>query len=92
MLGLVSTKSDSKAEERQKANSEDVVEQGGLMMGLPDELIYRIMSHLDIYMYAQCALVSSTWRSFTRTEAAYRVMRERRLLIYYTNPNEIYST
>jgi F-box protein 9 len=81
MLGLVSAKSDSKVEQRQKqANLEELVEQGGLMMLLPDELIHRIMSHLDIYMYAQCALVSSTWRSFTRTEAAYRVVCERTYL------------
>lgn len=50
---------------------------GGKILMLPDDLLHRIFAFLPVDAYATLALVSPHWKSFTRTEAAYRRLCER---------------
>uniref|UniRef100_A0A7S1ZWM5 F-box domain-containing protein n=1 Tax=Trieres chinensis TaxID=1514140 RepID=A0A7S1ZWM5_TRICV len=55
-------------------------ERGGLPCLLPDDVLDRVFSHLDVHSYAAAALVSPHWRSFTRTEHVYRTVCRRAYL------------
>jgi F-box protein 9 len=50
---------------------------GGQILMLPDELLHRVFAFLPVDHYAVLALVSPHWKSFTRTEAAYKHLCER---------------
>jgi len=57
------------------------IEDGGLILLLPDELtMHNIFSYLSIEYFARCALVSSLWKNFTRSELAYKEMCKRSYL------------
>ena len=57
------------------------VEEGGFIINLPDELIlHHIFVYLSTEYFALCALVSSHWRSFTRSELAYKEVCKRSYL------------
>jgi len=58
-------------------NTEELVEWGGRILLLPDEIIHRLFAFLPVDQYASLALVSPHWRSFTRTEAVYQRLCER---------------
>lgn len=54
------------------------VNEGGLMVMLPDELIlHNIFSYISTEQFAVCALVSPHWKSFTRSELAYKELCKR---------------
>jgi F-box-like len=50
---------------------------GGNILILPEDMIHRVFDWLPVDAYATLALVSPHWRSFTRTEAAYKRLCER---------------
>ncbi len=68
----------------QQANIQDNdknVEEGGLILYLPDELIlHHIFPFLSTEYFSVCALVSSHWKSFTRSELAYKEICKRSYL------------
>jgi F-box protein 9 len=54
------------------------VEEGGAILYLTDEFIlHSIFPFLSTEYYAVCALVSSHWKSFTRSELAYKELCKR---------------
>lgn len=55
----------------------ELLEIGGQILMLSDDLLHRIFDYLPVDAYATLALVSPHWKSFTRTEAAYRRLCER---------------
>lgn len=50
------------------------IERGGLPLLLPDDILHRAFSYLDVDMYGTLALVSPFWKSFTRTEVVYKAL------------------
>jgi F-box protein 9 len=56
---------------------EIMMENGGKILMLPDDMLHRIFDWLFVDMYATLALVSPHWKSFTRTEATYKRLCER---------------
>jgi F-box protein 9 len=56
---------------------EELLELGGKILMLPDDMLHRIFSWLPVDTYAKLALVSPHWKSFTRTEATYKRLCER---------------
>lgn len=62
-------------------DDEKNVEEGGLILYLPDELIlHHIFPFLSTEYYVVCSLVSSHWKSFTRSELAYKEICKRSYL------------
>ena len=57
--------------------TDQLLKLGGKILMLPDDLLHRIFAFLPVDAYATLALVSPHWKSFTRTEAAYRALCER---------------
>jgi F-box protein 9 len=61
-----------------KTYSAEEIENGGLMLLLPTDLIIHfILPFLSMDQYATCALVSPHWKNFTRTEAVYKELCKR---------------
>lgn len=56
---------------------EIMMENGGKILMLPDDMLHRIFDWLFVDTYATLALVSPHWKSFTRTEATYKRLCER---------------
>lgn len=50
---------------------------GGMIMQLPDEILYRLMSYIDVDSYGICAMVSPHWKFFTSSEMAFKLLCER---------------
>jgi F-box protein 9 len=76
--GLCSVEIDSDERNTDGQLSMDVViENGGKILILSDDLLHRIFDWLFVDTYAQLALVSPHWKSFTRTEATYKRLCER---------------
>ncbi|GAX15396.1 hypothetical protein FisN_8Lh308 [Fistulifera solaris] len=57
--------------------TDQLLQVGGRILILPDDLLHRVFDFLPVDTYATLALVSPHWKSFTRTEAAYRRLCER---------------
>jgi F-box protein 9 len=57
--------------------TEELLQVGGQILVLPDELLHRVFDFLPVDTYASLALVSPHWKSFTRTEAVYKRLCER---------------
>jgi F-box protein 9 len=60
-----------------KLSLEIMMENGGKILMLPDDMLHRIFDWLFVDTYAILALVSPHWKSFTRTEATYKRLCER---------------
>lgn len=60
-----------------KLPMEDLIEIGGTILFLPEEMLHRIFDWLPVDTYATLALVSPHWKSFTRTEMVYKRLCER---------------
>lgn len=57
---------------------EEDISNGGHMIQLPDDLIINhIFSYIGVEHFYYCALVSVTWKHFTRTEQVYREICKR---------------
>ena len=56
---------------------EELLELGGQILMLPDELLHRVFSWLPVDTYGTLALVSPHWKHLTRTESVYRRLCER---------------
>lgn len=56
---------------------EELLERGGQILMLPDELLHTIFRYLPVDAYGTLALVSPHWKHVTRTEAVYRRLCER---------------
>ena len=56
---------------------EIMMENGGKILMLPDDMLHRIFDWLFVDTYATLALVSPHWKSFTRTETTYKRLCER---------------
>lgn len=54
-----------------------MLENGGKILMLPDDMLHRIFDWLFVDTYATLALVSPHWKSFTRTEPTYKRLCER---------------
>jgi F-box protein 9 len=54
-----------------------MMENGGKILMLPDDMLHRIFDWLFVDTYATLALVSPHWKTFTRTEATYKRLCER---------------
>lgn len=54
-----------------------MMENGGKILMLPDDMLHRIFDWLFVDTYATLALVSPHWKSFTRTETTYKRLCER---------------
>jgi F-box protein 9 len=63
--------------ESQDLPIEELLQRGGRILILPDDMLHRIFSYLPVDTYATLALVSPHWKSFTRTEATYKRLCER---------------
>mmetsp|Transcript_6141 Transcript_6141/g.8939 ORF Transcript_6141/g.8939 Transcript_6141/m.8939 type:complete len:367 (+) Transcript_6141:177-1277(+) len=50
---------------------------GGMVMQLPDEILYRLMSYIDVDSYGICGMVSPHWKFFTSSEMAFKLLCER---------------
>ena len=61
----------------EELSSEELMELGGKILILPEEMLHRVFEWLPVDSYATLALVSQHWRSFTRTEAVYKRLCER---------------
>ena len=55
----------------------EMMDHGGEILVLPDEMLHRIFSFLPVDTYATLANVSPHWKSFTRTETVYKRLCER---------------
>jgi F-box protein 9 len=60
-----------------KVSIEIIIQNGGKILMLADDMLHRIFDYLNVDAYAQLALVSPHWKSFTRTEATYKRLCER---------------
>ena len=56
---------------------EELYRLGGMILMLPDDMLHKIFEWLPVDTYANLALVSPHWKSFTRTEAVYKRLCER---------------
>jgi F-box protein 9 len=56
---------------------EELMELGGKILILPDEILHRVFSWLPVDAYGILALVSPHWKHLTRTESVYRRLCER---------------
>lgn len=56
---------------------ETMIQNGGKILMLPDDMLHRIFDWLFVDTYATLALVSPHWKSFTRTETTYKRLCER---------------
>ena len=65
---ISSTQENRIEEEEEEDNPQRLVERGGYMALLPQEIQDSIMMFLNVDYYAQCALVCKVWHNFTRTE------------------------
>jgi F-box protein 9 len=68
------------AQERAAAGDfsvEQLVEIGGMILMLSDDMLHRVFEWLPVDAYGTLALVSPHWGSFTRTEAVYKLLCER---------------
>ena len=65
------------APREQHVTDEVLLEQGGYLFALPEELLHFIFAWLPVDNYASVALVSPHWRCITRTEHVYRRLCER---------------
>jgi F-box protein 9 len=63
--------------ESQDLPIEELLQRGGRILILSDDMLHRIFSYLPVDTYATLALVSPHWKSFTRTEATYKRLCER---------------
>lgn len=61
----------------QQERTSEMLEHGGAILVLPDEILHRIFAYLPVDAYATLALVSPHWKSFTRTELVYKRLCER---------------
>jgi len=60
-----------------KLAREELYRRGGAILMLPEEALHKVFAFLPVDAYATLALVSPHWKSFTRTEAAYKRLCER---------------
>lgn len=72
---LVSSQHDA-----EQLDGEALVERGGAILILPEELIHKMLEWLPIDVYATLALVSPHWKYLTRTESVYKRLCERSYL------------
>ena len=78
LLTLANTDNEHLKEIQTETDPYTNVEEGGLMVLLPDELVlHHIFPFLSTEYYAVCALVSPHWRGFTRSEIAYKEICKR---------------
>lgn len=56
---------------------DELIEAGGKILMLHDEILHQLFSWLPVDAYATLALVSPHWKHFTRSEAAYKRLCER---------------
>lgn len=59
----------------------EMIEQGGLMLLIPDEILEKCFAYLPVDNFANLALVSPHWKRFTRNDAVYKTLCERVYLI-----------
>jgi len=59
----------------------EMIEQGGLMLLVPDEILEKCFVYLPVDNFANIALVSPHWKKFARSEAVYKTLCERVYLI-----------
>lgn len=57
--------------------TDELVELGGIILLLSDDMLHRIFEWLPVDAYGVLARVSPHWKSFTRTEAVYKRLCER---------------
>jgi F-box protein 9 len=60
-----------------QVTDEELLEQGGHLLALPEELLHFIFSWIPVDNYASVALVSPHWKYITRTEYVYKRLCER---------------
>jgi len=60
-----------------RLSKEELLQAGGHLLLLSEEVLHRIFSWLPVDAYATLALVSPHWKSFSRTETVYRKLCER---------------
>lgn len=60
-----------------KLSNAELLQVGGQILMLHDDMVQRIFEFLPVDSYAVLALVSPHWRNFTRTEAVYKRLCER---------------
>lgn len=65
----------------ERLTTEELMNVGGKILLLPDELLHKVFAWLPVDTYATLALVSPHWKAFTRTEAVYRRLCERLYLV-----------
>lgn len=63
--------------EKSKETEEELLKRGGPFLLFPEELSHRILTYLNVDAYGIMALVTSHWKTFTRTEAVYKKLCER---------------
>lgn len=66
---------------QERISTEELMNVGGKILMLPDELLHKVFAWLPVDAYATLALVSPHWKAFTRTEAVYRRLCERLYLV-----------
>jgi F-box protein 9 len=60
-----------------KLPTKELLKRGGAILRLAEDMLHRVFEWLPVDTYATLALVSPHWKSFTRTEAAYKRLCER---------------
>ena len=66
---------------QERLSTEELMNVGGKILMLPDELLHKVFAWLPVDTYATLAVVSPHWKAFTRTEAVYRRLCERLYLV-----------
>uniref|UniRef100_A0A6U5L561 F-box domain-containing protein n=1 Tax=Grammatophora oceanica TaxID=210454 RepID=A0A6U5L561_9STRA len=64
-------------EELEDMTAEELIDSGGLILTLPEDLAHHLFSFLPVYMFARLALVTPYWKHFARTEYVYKKLCER---------------
>ena len=59
----------------------EMIEQGGLLLLVPDEILEKCFAFLPVDNFANLALVSPHWKRFSRCNAVYKTLCERVYLI-----------
>lgn len=68
---------DEHARASDKLARDELCRRGGAILMLPEEALHKVFDFLPVDAYANLALVSPHWKSFTRTEAVYKRLCER---------------
>ena len=64
-------------EDRKNLTTKEIIERGGLLLTLPDDLLHNMVEWLPVDTFATISLVSPHWKFLSRTESVYKRLCER---------------